>query len=226
MNIVETNLSFGKLSSRNKTNKAILHHSASTFGDAKTFHKWHKDRGWAGVGYHFVILKNGTIERGRPENSIGAHASGSNSDSIGICLVGNFEVESPTNEQINSCIDLLNYLKKKYGFSQVKRHKDVSSTSCPGKNFPFNTIVNGTRSANSSNTVSTTPKVGFKVRIKVSALNYRKGAGTEYRVVGTIRDKGVYTIIETKKSKDGGTWGKLKSGAGWINISTKYVTRL
>ncbi|MDR1805583.1 MAG: SH3 domain-containing protein [Clostridium sp.] len=50
-------------------------------------------------------------------------------------------------------------------------------------------------------------------------LNIRKGAGTNYAVVGTIKDKGVYTIIE---EKDG--FGKLKSGAGWISLSyTKRV---
>lgn len=61
----------------------------------------------------------------------------------------------------------------------------------------------------------------FKVRIKVSALNIRSGAGTLYKKVGTITDKGVYTIVETK-----GNWGLLKSKAGWINISSTYVTKL
>lgn len=66
----------------------------------------------------------------------------------------------------------------------------------------------------------------FMVKVIVDELNYRAGAGTEHKVNGTIRDKGTYTIVETAKSKDGGTWGKLKSGAGWINISSKYVTRV
>lgn len=61
----------------------------------------------------------------------------------------------------------------------------------------------------------------FKVRVKVSALNIRSGAGTIYKKVGTITDKGVYTIVETK-----GNWGLLKSKAGWINISSTYVTKL
>jgi peptidoglycan hydrolase-like protein with peptidoglycan-binding domain len=58
----------------------------------------------------------------------------------------------------------------------------------------------------------------FKVRVIDSALNIREGAGTSYKIVGCIRDKGTYTIVQTS-----GSWGKLKSGAGWINISTKYV---
>ena len=66
----------------------------------------------------------------------------------------------------------------------------------------------------------------FLVRVTVNALNIRAGAGTEYKVTGTIKDKGTYTIVDTAKAKDGGTWGKLKSGAGWINLSSSYVTRV
>lgn len=70
------------------------------------------------------------------------------------------------------------------------------------------------------------PSGSFLVRVKVSDLSIRTGAGVEYRKVRSITDKGTYTIVQTKKAKDGGTWGKLKSGAGWINIGSKYVKRL
>lgn len=63
--------------------------------------------------------------------------------------------------------------------------------------------------------------VPFKVKIVVDALNYRAGAGTNYAVRGIVKRGEVYTIVETS-----GSWGKLKSGAGWINISKKYATRL
>ena len=65
----------------------------------------------------------------------------------------------------------------------------------------------------------------FLVRVKTD-LNIRKGPGAEFKKEGCIKDKGTYTIVQTAKSKDGGTWGKLKSGAGWINIGSKYVKRL
>lgn len=65
----------------------------------------------------------------------------------------------------------------------------------------------------------------FLVRIKID-LNIRKGPGAEFKQEGCIKDKGTYTIVQTAKAKDGGTWGKLKSGAGWINIGSKYVKRL
>ena len=59
----------------------------------------------------------------------------------------------------------------------------------------------------------------YRVRVEVDALNIRAGAGTNYKVTGVIRGKGVYTIVETK-----GNWGKLKSGAGWICLD--YVKKL
>ncbi len=63
----------------------------------------------------------------------------------------------------------------------------------------------------------------FKVKVVVSALNYRSGAGLEKSVKGVIRDKGVYTIVDEVTLKTGGRWGKLKSGKGWINLSPNYV---
>lgn len=64
---------------------------------------------------------------------------------------------------------------------------------------------------------------GYKVRVTAWGLNIRKGPGISYPVVGCIRDKGVYTIVE--EQMNGSTkWGRLKSGAGWISLGyTKKV---
>ena len=73
-------------------------------------------------------------------------------------------------------------------------------------------------------TAAPSTKAGYKVKVEPSSLNIRKGPGSEYKKVGAIVDKGTYTIVETAKAKDGGTWGKLKSGKGWINLHyTKKV---
>lgn len=61
----------------------------------------------------------------------------------------------------------------------------------------------------------------FVVKVIVDSLNIRKGPGTEHAVVGSIKQGQAYTIVETKNG-----WGKLKSGAGWINISNKYVKKV
>lgn len=81
--------------------KIIVHCSASGFGDAALIDRWHRERGWDGIGYHYVILNgcrdgikayraidDGVIEPGRPEEKQGAHCKGENGDSIGICLIG------------------------------------------------------------------------------------------------------------------------------------------
>lgn len=65
----------------------------------------------------------------------------------------------------------------------------------------------------------------YKVKIKANALNVRAGAGLEYRVNTTVKKDGVYTIVG-EKTADDIKWGKLKSGAGWISLGTKYVTKL
>lgn len=146
MNIIETNLSFTNLSTRSRTTRIILHHTAvSVEQSVETIHNYHKNSlGYAGIGYHFYVRKNGEVYRGRPENAVGAHAYGANTDSIGVCFEGNFEEETMSEAQIKAGQELVAYLKQKYGISTVQKHKDVCNTSCPGANFPFDTIVNGT----------------------------------------------------------------------------------
>lgn len=141
MNIIETNLKFSSLSVRSKTNRIIIHNADAKKCSAQDIHRWHKERGWAGIGYHFLVKKDGTIERGRPENAIGAHASGCNSDSIGVCFEGAFMTERMGQTQINAGRELISYLKNKYGITKIQRHKDVNPTNCPGDNFPFDAIV-------------------------------------------------------------------------------------
>ncbi len=140
MQIKETKLSFKSgMKQRNKTNRFIIHHTASQDVPASTIHQWHLNQGWSGIGYHFVIRASGAIERGRPEDTIGAHSGpAGNGDSIGIVLTGNFETGKPTTAQMDSLVWLLkDYLFPKYGVKPVIGHKDVMATACPGRNFPW-----------------------------------------------------------------------------------------
>ena len=145
MNIIETNLEFTSLSQRNVTNRIILHHSGvSVLQSVEVIHNYHKNTNkWAGIGYHFYVRKDGSIYRGRPEEMIGAHAYGANSDSIGICAEGNFNEETMSEVQKNAIRELVAYLKEKYNITKVQRHSDTIATTCPGKNYPFEDIVNG-----------------------------------------------------------------------------------
>ena len=144
MEIKETNLEFKPLTKRKGTNRIILHNSGVTVRQSvEIIHNYHKNtRGWAGIGYHFYVRTDGSIYRGRPEDTVGAHATGANSDSIGICFEGNYNEETMTEVQIKAGQELVAYLKSKYGISKIQRHSDVGKTSCPGANFPFDEIVN------------------------------------------------------------------------------------
>lgn len=86
----------------------------------------------------------------------------------------------------------------------------------------------GVQKTQATTTPTTTEQSGsFRVKIKDDNLNIRSGAGTSYKVVGQITDHGVYTIVETRGTVGkAGSWGKLKSGAGWISLNSIYVTRL
>lgn len=164
MNIIETGLKFGSLNYRKRTTRIILHHAAAANCSAEDIHRWHKQKGWAGAGYHFLVRKDGSVYRLRPEAAIGAHASKNNSDSIGICFEGNFEVENMTDTQKRAGAELVAYLKNKYGISTVQRHKDVGSTSCPGKNFPFEEISTGQQTSSvpiQAQTVAEATSSGF-----------------------------------------------------------------
>lgn len=143
MQIVETNLDFGGMSALNSVTRLILHHAEARTCSAEDIHRWHKQNGWSGAGYHFLVRKEGTVYRLRPENKIGAHAKGANSNSLGICFEGSYQTETMPDAQIKAGQELVAYLKKKYGISKVQRHSDVCKTSCPGRNFPFDLVAYG-----------------------------------------------------------------------------------
>lgn len=118
-----------------KINKIILHCSDTPTGRdvrAKDIRRWHVvEQGWADIGYHYVICRDGTIEPGRAESVIGAHAYGHNSDSIGICMVGGTGGCDFTRLQWKALDLLVSQLEKRYPGAEVIGHNDVSSKECP-----------------------------------------------------------------------------------------------
>ena len=142
MEIIETNLQFRNMSTREATERIILHHADAKKCSAEDIHRWHLNNGWSGAGYHFLVRKDGKIYRLRPEDKVGAHAYSSNYNSIGICFEGNYMEEDMPGIQKEAGKELVAYLKNKYGITTVQRHKDVCATSCPGDKFPFEEIAN------------------------------------------------------------------------------------
>lgn len=146
--IVDTDLILmeDSMDKREVTNRLIIHHTGNmtdidmSARDAHLLHKY--EFGWAGIGYHYVIRKSGVIEAGRPENMVGAHALSNNMDSIGIVLSGNFNIGEPTDNQMESLINLTSYLAYKYDLDLkepgvLQGHKDVCDTECPGANMYY-----------------------------------------------------------------------------------------
>jgi N-acetyl-anhydromuramyl-L-alanine amidase AmpD len=94
---------------------------------------WHLAKGWEGLGYHYVIHKNGDVWKGRPEHRNGAHATGWNEKSIGICLAGNFDATMPSEAQIASLRGLLKEIKAKYPIKDTVPHRKYAQKTCYGK---------------------------------------------------------------------------------------------
>ena len=143
VDIVETNLDFDSLSERGYTDMVVIHHTGCNDIDASAeeIHGWHLGQGWAGIGYHYVVRKDGTIERGRPEWAIGSHAYGENSHTIGIHLSGDFEQAYPTDKQLDRCGALVADICDRYGIpidrSHVVGHGELMATTCPGRNLQY-----------------------------------------------------------------------------------------
>lgn len=138
MQIIETNFKWnGSLSYTNKPKKIVLHHAEALICTVQQIHSWHLGNGWAGIGYHFFVRKDGTIYRGRPENAIGAHVSGANTNTLGICAEGSYMTEIMPTAQLNAIKWLIQYLDNKYGQLPIYGHREVGSSNCPGTNYPL-----------------------------------------------------------------------------------------
>ena len=138
-------LYFTEYEKRPDTKFIVIHHTGFPNEDKDSkvvdIHKFHQQaNGWAGVGYHYLIRKDGMIEQGRLPDMIGAHAFQHNKTSLGICVAGNFDIGKPTNSQMTSLKELTAWLCRKYGINPYKQdailgHRNLNDTSCPGDNL-------------------------------------------------------------------------------------------
>ena len=120
--------------------KIIVHCTATPEGRHHNIYdvkRWHLERGFSDVGYHYLILLDGTIEPGREERTPGAHCVGRNADSIGIAYVGGCDnnmqpKDTRTIEQRRSLTFLLHTLRQKYPHAIIYGHRDFDKgKACP-----------------------------------------------------------------------------------------------
>lgn len=119
----------------------IIHCAATREGKdfcAKDIDRWHRARGWAKIGYHYVIKLDGTIEKGRAEAEIGAHCVGVNYTSIGVCYIGGLAADGRTPKDTRTLAQraalrkLVKQLREKYPQAQVYGHNHFSKLkACP-----------------------------------------------------------------------------------------------
>lgn len=122
-----------------KIDKIIIHCSATPEGKSFTvadIDRWHRDRGWQGIGYHYVIYLDGSTHKGRSEEIIGAHCSGQNAHSIGICYIGGLDAsgkakDTRTPAQKKALHELVSDLKTRYPEATVHGHNEFANKDCP-----------------------------------------------------------------------------------------------
>lgn len=129
------------ITSNNRNIKEIIVHCSAT-PEGKDFtvsdiKKWHLQRGFSDIGYHWVVYRDGTIVSGRPESISGAHCTGHNSISIGVCYIGGCASDGKTPKdtrtpaQKESLIKILKNLKSKYPKASIHGHREFANKDCP-----------------------------------------------------------------------------------------------
>ena len=216
----------------------------------KSFHV--NTNGWSDIAQHFTIFPNGKIVTGRSLNSNPAGINGWNPNAICVEIYGNFDKghDIMKEAQKQAVIMLYGELCKKFKLTPsnttIRPHAWFTSggtylgdyvagksrKTCPGTNFMS---IGNSRTAfdnkfipmvkayiNGQTTTSTPTNTTNPIyKVIVDELNIRQGPGTSYPVVGSVRKGEAYTITQMS-----GSWGKLKSGRGWINCNAKYCTKV
>lgn len=123
---------------RTQTRFIVFHCSATRPSQnvtAQTIREWHVAKGWADIGYHFVIRRDGVVEAGRHPDDVGAHVAGHNTDTIGVCMVGGLDEQGAafnnrpdlfTQAQWQSAEAIVKVLRKMYPFAAICGHRDLS----------------------------------------------------------------------------------------------------
>lgn len=125
--------------SRRNITEIIVHCTATPAGrrvSVADIDSWHRQRGFNGIGYHYVVELDGHIAQGRPVHLAGAHCKGHNSNSIGVVYVGGLDADgcaadTRTAAQRKALAGLLGDLRKLYPGAAIHGHRDFAAKDCP-----------------------------------------------------------------------------------------------
>ena len=120
-------------------NLIIVHCSATPEGRnvaVADIDRWHRERGFDGISYHYVVYIDGSVHEGRPLNKVGAHCKGHNVHSIGICYIGGVDLngkpkDTRTLAQKDALVNLLMRLKRRFPKAVIRGHRDFAAKACP-----------------------------------------------------------------------------------------------
>lgn len=197
------------------------------------------------VSSHLIVGLSGEIIQCIPFTELSYCTNQANGYSISIECCHPDSTGKFTAATEKSLAELCAYLCGKFGLdplNDIIRHYDVTGKQCPLYWSPTKYVSKAVADArftafkqrvayiiSDGDTEQAASKglyeVPFKVKILDSALNIRSGAGVSNKAVGVIRGGGIYTIVAVEQVGSA-LWGKLKSGAGWINIGDKYCERM
>ena len=164
----------------------ILHHAQAIFATYETINQWHLENGWAGIGYNEYIRKDGTVYIGRGDN-IGAQCAGMNSVSYGICVEGNYEIETemPEAQKLSLIARIIENKRRFPNFKCVAPHSQFVDTRCPGKNFGLVEILSRIE------VTKLTVEESLKLQVELGVIN-----SPDYwrKVIDTTKNFDAYVI--------------------------------
>lgn len=225
INKLITKVNFKKVSG--KQNKYIVIHYVGALGGAEANCKYFLNE-YRGASAHYFVGHKGEIWQCVEDGDIAWHVGANtykhpycrNTNSIGIEMCCRKKADGTwyfEEETVKATIELTKELMKKHNIpaSNIIRHHDVTGKMCPE---PY---VRDTAAWNTfkASLTTTSAASGYLVKVTADELNVRKGPGVGYKINTVIKKNEVYTIVEEQNG-----WGKLKSGAGWINL--KYTKKV
>lgn len=201
-----------------KPTRIVVHNTAN---DASSRNEvYYMIRNSSSTGFHYAV-DDKEIVQGIPENRNAFHAGDGNKGkgnreglSIEICYSKSGGERFSNAEKLASSFIASKLKEYGWGIDKVTKHQDYSGKYCPHRTLDlgWNRFLKMIEKELNSN-------INFKVKINTDTLNYRSGAGVSYPVKGQVKKGEVYTIVEELNG-----WGKLKSGAGYINL--KYTIKI